>query len=145
MYPFLSHFVVPFFFSTCQEQVKVGAKVSNGHAGDRGKGIGAVLLLSALAVHSLVETAALGVQSTAKSAYLITASIGMHATVLITSLPFDSYPNLISQASTSRRNRWPFSWPWSSRASPSAASRSCSVALLWWGPWAWAVACWPRR
>lgn len=35
-----------------------------------------MLLLSALAVHSLVETAALGVQSTAKSAYLITASIG---------------------------------------------------------------------
>jgi hypothetical protein len=47
---------------------------SSSHAA--GKGVGAVLLLSALAVHSLVETAALGVQSTAKSAYLIAASIG---------------------------------------------------------------------
>lgn len=42
------------------------------------KGLGAVLLLSALAVHSLVESAALGVQSSAKSAYLLAASIGLH-------------------------------------------------------------------
>jgi len=53
-------------------------KSSHAHAASTaGKGVGAVLLLSALAVHSLVETA-LGVQSTAKSAYLIAASIGLH-------------------------------------------------------------------
>ena len=49
--------------------------------GDGGSGrgaVGAVLLLTALGVHSLVETMALGVQSTAKSAWLLAASIGLH-------------------------------------------------------------------
>mmetsp|Transcript_20616 Transcript_20616/g.42264 ORF Transcript_20616/g.42264 Transcript_20616/m.42264 type:complete len:351 (-) Transcript_20616:165-1217(-) len=54
------------------------AKGGSSGGAPAGKAVGAVLLLSALAVHSLVEAAALGVQSTAKSAYLLAASIGLH-------------------------------------------------------------------
>ena len=45
--------------------------------GPRGVG-SAILLLIALGVHSVIETMALGVQSTSKSAWLLAASIGLH-------------------------------------------------------------------
>jgi zinc transporter 1/2/3 len=54
------------------------APASSSGSGGGGGGLGAVLLLTALGVHSLIETMALGVQSNAKSAWLLAASIGLH-------------------------------------------------------------------
>jgi len=58
------------------EKVAVDPETLLDERGRAGRERGAVLLLSALAVHSLVESAALGVQSSRKSALLLAASIG---------------------------------------------------------------------
>lgn len=55
-----------------------GSSVGLGASLGAGRSAGAVLLLAALSVHSLLEFAALGVQSRARSASLLAASIGLH-------------------------------------------------------------------
>ena len=74
----LIFFVEKVMFAESHELAHGHGGDGGGGSGESGKGLGAVLLLAALGVHSLVETMALGVQSEGKSAWLLASSIGLH-------------------------------------------------------------------